>query len=84
MGLRVWSGGEIFSKQINKEWGAHKSHAPPTPIITKVKPVRVCFAVIYVRVANYAMLHPHVFKVRFAHGAYIRTMGLLGCFDFLY
>ena len=34
MGLRVWSGGEIFSKQINKKSWAHK--APP-PIITKVK-----------------------------------------------
>ena len=32
MGLRVWSGGEIFSKKINKKWRAHK--APP--IITKV------------------------------------------------
>ena len=34
MGLRVWSGGEIFSKKINKKWRAH--NAPP-PIITKVK-----------------------------------------------
>ena len=34
MGLRVWSGGEIFSKNINKKSWAHK--APP-PIITKVK-----------------------------------------------
>ena len=34
VGLRVWSGGEIFSKKINKKWRSHK--APP-PIITKVK-----------------------------------------------
>ena len=34
VGLRVWSGGETFSKKINKKSGAHK--APP-PIITKVK-----------------------------------------------
>ena len=34
MGLRVWSGGEILSKKINKKWRAH--NAPP-PIITKVK-----------------------------------------------
>ena len=32
MGLRVWSGGEIFSKKINEKLRAHK--APP--IITKV------------------------------------------------
>ena len=35
VGLRVWSGGEIFSKQIDKKWRAH--NAPPPPIITKVK-----------------------------------------------
>ena len=34
MGLRVWSGGEIFGKKIRTLWGAHK--APP-PIKTKVK-----------------------------------------------
>ena len=34
VGLRVWSGGQIFSKKIKPLWGAHK--APP-PIITKVK-----------------------------------------------
>ena len=33
VGLRVWSGGEIFSKKINKKWRAH--NASP-PIITKV------------------------------------------------
>ena len=33
VGLRVWSGREIFSKKIKTLWGAHK--APP--IITKVK-----------------------------------------------
>ena len=33
MGLRVWSGGEIFGKKIKILLGAHK--APP-PIITKV------------------------------------------------
>ena len=33
VGLRVWSGWEILSKKINKEWRAH--NAPP--IITKVK-----------------------------------------------
>ena len=35
MGLRVWSGGEIFSKKINKKSWADK--APPPPNITKVK-----------------------------------------------
>ena len=34
MGVRVWSGGDIFSKKINEKSWAHK--APP-PIITKVK-----------------------------------------------
>ena len=34
MGLRVWSGGEILSKKINKEWGG--AHKAPPPIITKV------------------------------------------------
>ena len=33
MGLRVWSGGEIFGKKIKTLWGAHK--APP--IKSKVK-----------------------------------------------
>ena len=37
MGLRVWSGGEIFSKKKNKKSWAHKD--PPPPIITKVKKV---------------------------------------------
>jgi len=27
VGLRVWSGGEIFGKKIKTLWGAHK--APP-------------------------------------------------------
>ena len=37
VGLRVWSGGEIFIKKNIKTTGAHK--APP-PLITKVnKPV---------------------------------------------
>ena len=36
MGLRVWSGGEILSKKINKEWGGGHIKPPP-PIITKVK-----------------------------------------------
>ena len=35
MGLRVWSGGEIFSLKINKEWEAHP------PIITKVKSIEL-------------------------------------------
>ena len=30
-GLRVWSGGEIFSKKINKNSSAHKAHPPPPP-----------------------------------------------------
>ena len=38
MGLRVWSGGEIFSKKINKKSWAHK--APPL-IITTVKSIWV-------------------------------------------
>ena len=28
VGLRVWSGGEILSKKINKNWRTHKA-APP-------------------------------------------------------
>ena len=35
MGVRVWSGGEIFSKKIKTLWGGHIR--PPPPIITKVK-----------------------------------------------
>ena len=34
MGLRVWSGGEIFGKKIKTLWGGH--NVPPL-IITKVK-----------------------------------------------
>ena len=35
VGLRVWSGGEIFSKKINEKSWEHK--APPPPIITKAE-----------------------------------------------
>ena len=36
MGLRVWSGEEIFSKKIKTLWGGH-IRPPPPLIITKVK-----------------------------------------------
>ena len=41
--IRVWSRGEIFSKKINKKWRAHK--APPPPIITKVKQLKITISV---------------------------------------
>ena len=38
MGLRVWSGGEIFGKKIKTLWGGH---IVPPLIITKVKMIYV-------------------------------------------
>ena len=37
MGERVWSGGEIFSKQINTKSWAHKAPPPPPPTTNKKK-----------------------------------------------